>query len=179
MFLIRERFGSTPSLALPVAAIPVLALAIGLAAGLLLARHSGPPIAPSAAMATSAATVAAAASRYSADVVRVIDGDTFEARVRAWPRIEVVTKVRLRDIDAPELKGRCVQESEQAQAARDALAAMLAEGSVSIGRVSLDKYGGRVLANASTAHTGDVASVLLVRGHARPYAGRQRQSWCG
>ena len=179
MFLIRERFGPTPSLALPVVAVPILALAIGLAAGLLLAPHSGPPIAPSAAMAPPAAIATSAAARYSADVVRVIDGDTFEARVRAWPGIEVVTKVRLRDIDAPELKGRCVQEGERAQAARDALAAMLAEGSVSIGRVSLDKYGGRVLADASTARTGDVASALLARGHARPYAGRQRQSWCG
>jgi hypothetical protein len=48
---------------------------------------------------------------------------------------------------------------------------------VSIARVSLDKYGGRVLADASAA-TGDVASALLAAGHARPYAGRQRQSWC-
>ena len=84
----------------------------------------------------------------------------------------------MRDVDAPELKGRCPQESVLAQTARDALAALLAEGSVSIGRVSLDKYGGRVLADVSTGHTGNVASTLLARGHARPYAGRQRQSWC-
>ena len=132
-----------------------------------------------AATAPAAKIAASAVPRYSVDVVRVIDGDTFEARVRAWPGIEIVTKVRLRDVDAPELKARCAEESALAQAASDALAAMLAEGSVSIARVSLDKYGGRVLADASTGGTGDVAAALLARGHARPYAGRQRQSWCG
>ena len=34
---------------------------------------------------------------------------------------------------------------------RDALAALLAEGAVGISRVTLDKYGGRVVADASTA----------------------------
>ena len=36
-----------------------------------------------------------------------------------------------------------------------------------------------MLADASTGGTGDVAAALLARGHARPYAGRRRQSWCG
>ena len=33
---------------------------------------------------------------YPANVLYVIDGDTFEARVRIWPGTEVTTKVRLR-----------------------------------------------------------------------------------
>jgi endonuclease YncB( thermonuclease family) len=162
---------------LPGLAIPA-AFAIGLTAGALLAARSEPPMTANVAMAAPAVMIASGAPRYPVDVVRVLDGDTFEARVQAWPGIEIATKVRLRDIDAPEMKGRCAQEAARAQAARDALAAMLAEGAVSIGRVGLDKYGGRVLADAATARTGDVASALLARGHARPYAGRQRQSWC-
>jgi endonuclease YncB( thermonuclease family) len=47
---------------------------------------------------------------YSAEVVHVIDGDTFEARVAVWPGIEIKTKVRLRGIDAPELHARCDDE---------------------------------------------------------------------
>jgi endonuclease YncB( thermonuclease family) len=39
--------------------------------------------------------------RIVTDVLRVIDGDTFEARIRIWPGHDVTTKVRLRDIDAP------------------------------------------------------------------------------
>jgi endonuclease YncB( thermonuclease family) len=47
---------------------------------------------------------------YPARVVRVIDGDTFEARVRVRPGLEVTTRVRLRRIDAPELHARCASE---------------------------------------------------------------------
>ena len=162
---------------LPGLAIPAT-FAIGLTAGALLVARSEPPMTANVAMAAPAVMIASDVPRYPVDVVRVLDGDTFEARVQAWPGIEIATKVRLRDIDAPELRGRCAKETARAQAARDALAAMLAEGSVSIARVSLDKYGGRVLAAASTGGTGDVAAALLARGYARPYAGRQRQSWC-
>jgi endonuclease YncB( thermonuclease family) len=159
--------------------IPAATFAIGLAAGaLLLPSRNGLPMTATAALAMPGISAASDAPRYPVDVVRVLDGDTFEARVQAWPGIEIATKVRLRDIDTPELRSRCAQETARAQAARDALAAMLAEGAVSIGRVGLDKYGGRVLADAATARTDDVASALLARGHARPYAGRQRQSWC-
>jgi hypothetical protein len=47
---------------------------------------------------------------YSAEVLRVIDGDTFEARVRIWSGFEINTRVRLRAIDAPELYARCARE---------------------------------------------------------------------
>src|SRR5215212_9103321 len=86
---------------------------------------------------------------HPAEVVRVLDGDTFEARVRVWPGLEITTKVRLRGIDAPELKARCAEECIKAENARDALIAMLAEGGVAVGHVGLDKYGGRVLADAA------------------------------
>jgi len=64
---------------------------------------------------------------HPAEVMRVLDGDTFEARVRVWPGLEITTKIRLRGIDAPELKARCAEERVKAESARDALAAMLAE----------------------------------------------------
>jgi endonuclease YncB( thermonuclease family) len=111
-------------------------------------------------------------------VISVIDGDTFHARVRAWPGIEIVTKVRLRDIDAPERRARCDAERVKAQAAHAALARILDEDGVAVARVGLDKYGGRVLADASTPSVPNVAAALLAGGHARPYAGGRRQSWC-
>ena len=82
---------------------------------------------------------------HPADVLRVIDGDTFEARVHVWPGLDITTKIRLRGIDAPELRARCPAERTMAEAARDALGAMLAEGRVGISGVTLDKYGGRVV----------------------------------
>jgi endonuclease YncB( thermonuclease family) len=115
---------------------------------------------------------------YAAELLRVLDGDTFEARVYLWPGLHVTTKVRLRGIDAPELKARCRAERDMAEAARDALAAILAEGKLMVRGIELDKYAGRVVADAGTANTTDVSHALLTRGVARVYSGGRRQGWC-
>jgi endonuclease YncB( thermonuclease family) len=113
-----------------------------------------------------------------ADVVRVIDGDTFEARGHVWPGLDITTKVRLRGIDAAELRARCPAERAKAEAARDALAAILADGSVGVFDVALDKYGGRVVADARTRSIPNVSTELLGRGLTRRYSGGHRESWC-
>ncbi len=115
---------------------------------------------------------------YGAEVLRVIDGDTFEARVHLWPGLDITTRVRLLGIDAPEMRARCDEEHERALAARDALRAILNQGAVGITDVRFDKYGGRVLANASTAGTADISTALLDRGYVRRYGGGRRNSWC-
>jgi endonuclease YncB( thermonuclease family) len=115
---------------------------------------------------------------YPADVLRVIDGDTFEARVRVWPGLDVDTKVRLRRIDAAELHARCADEFAKAQGARTALEAILAEGEVTVSQVGVDKYGGRVDAVASTRKTADVSAAMLSSGWARSYDGGRRAGWC-
>lgn len=116
---------------------------------------------------------------HPAEVLRVLDGDTFEARVHVWPGMEITTKVRLRGIDAPEMRARCEDERVKALAARDALVRYLNEGNVGIARIGQDKYGGRVDADVSTAKTPDVSAALLERGFARRYGGGRRESWCG
>lgn len=116
---------------------------------------------------------------YPAEVLRVIDGDTFEARVRVWPGLDVVTHVRLRGIDAAELHARCADELAKAEAARAALQTLLDQGGVTVTRVSLDKYGGRVDASVATRGTADVSAAMLAAGWARAYNGRKRGSWCG
>ena len=116
---------------------------------------------------------------YPATVLYVNDGDTFEARVRIWPGMDVTTKVRLRTVDAPEMKYRCEDERVKAFAAREALATMLRQGTVTITNVQQDKYGGRVDADVATAGTPNVADALVAKGLARPYDGGRRESWCG
>jgi endonuclease YncB( thermonuclease family) len=113
-----------------------------------------------------------------ADVLRVIDGDTFEARVHVWPGIDITTKVRLRNIDTPELRARCPEERAKAEAAREALRILLEEGGTMVMRVSLDKYGGRVVAEVGTRTTPDVGAAMIAQGLARPYTGGRRDSWC-
>jgi endonuclease YncB( thermonuclease family) len=124
------------------------------------------------------APLANPAATHPAEVLRVIDGDTFEARVHVWPGLDITTKVRLRGIDAPELKARCPAERMMAEAARDALRDLLAEGAVGVSGVTLDKYGGRVVADAATRSTASVSAELLAKGYARRYGGGRRLGWC-
>ena len=88
---------------------------------------------------------------YAAEVVRIIDGDTFVARMRTAPGGEVETRVRLRSIDAAELHAHCSKELRLALAARAALQRLLAEGSVVLSHVGTDKYPGRIDANVGNA----------------------------
>jgi len=115
---------------------------------------------------------------YAAEVVRIIDGDTFVARMRTGPGGEVETRVRLRSIDAAELHARCSKELRLALAARAALQRLLAEGSVMLSHVGPDKYPGRIDANVATRNNADVSAAMLNGGWARRYDGGRRGSWC-
>lgn len=115
---------------------------------------------------------------YAAEVVRIIDGDTFVARMRTGPAGEVETRVRLRSIDAAELHARCSKELRLALAARAALQRLLAEGSVMLSHVGPDKYPGRIDANVATQNNVDVSAAMLNGGWARAYDGGRRGTWC-
>jgi endonuclease YncB( thermonuclease family) len=116
--------------------------------------------------------------RHPVDVIRTIDGDTFEARVHLPPDLSLITRVRLRGIDAPELKASCPQELQMAEAATAALRALLGEGDVRIFNIGPDKYGGRVVADVIARRSGNVSTAMLAAGHARGYAGGHRGGWC-
>ena len=176
MFLTLKSFALLPRGATLVLA--AVCFAAGLSAGALIApvaASRGVERAPPRAEPTSGPL----RSGHPAEVIRVLDGDTFEARVRIWPGMDVTTRVRLRDIDAPEMRARCEDERVKALVARDALVRILGEGTVGISRIGQDKYGGRVDADVSTARTPDVSAALLERGLARRYSGGRRANWCG
>jgi endonuclease YncB( thermonuclease family) len=153
------------------------AFAAGLGAGVLVVPVSAgrEPVVAVAAAAPSTGL----RGGHPAEVLRVIDGDTFEARVRIWPGTDVTTRVRLRGIDTPELRARCEAERSQALAARDALTRILSQGGIGVAQVGQDKYGGRVNATVSTARTHDVSEAMVAGGFARRYSGGRRRSWCG
>lgn len=115
---------------------------------------------------------------YLATIERVIDGDSLAVRVKIWLGLDVSTIVRLRGIDAPELAGRCPEERRRAVAARDALAGLVAGGSVSLAAVETDKYGGRVVADVADGSGRPLGAALVEAGLARPYDGGRRAGWC-
>lgn len=130
----------------------------------------------------AAPVVAGASARMAiegpvtATVLKVIDGDTLLVRATPWPQQSVDVYVRLRGIDAPELRSRCESERFAARAARRALDGLVPAGSgVRLTRISGDKYFGRVLADVESGDRADPAQALLREGHVRPYKGGRRQ----
>ncbi len=113
-----------------------------------------------------------------ARVLRVVDGDTLVAEAVIWPGHVVTATVRLRGIDAPEMRSKCPEEQQNAADARDALAALVGQGPVKITNISAGKYYGRVLADVETADGRGVSDDLLAHRLVRPYSGGRRQSWC-
>lgn len=114
-----------------------------------------------------------------ASVIHVLDGDTFLAEAYLWPGQSLRVNVRIRGIDAPEMKSRCNAERQAAVQARDELSRLLERGMVSISNIGGGKYYGRVLADVGTAEEETVAAILLERNLVRPYSGGRRQGWCG
>ncbi|MCA6123395.1 thermonuclease family protein [Bradyrhizobium sp. WSM 1704] len=116
-------------------------------------------------------------ARLPIDVIRTIDGDTFDARVHLPQGEDVTARVRLRGIDAPELKASCARELRMAEAATSALRDLLRQGDVAIYNIGPDKYG-RVLADVATKRTDSVSAAMLAAGQARAYNGGHRFGWC-
>lgn len=113
-----------------------------------------------------------------ARVERVIDGDTLLAVAHVWPGHSVRVSVRIRGIDAPEMRSRCAAERAAAEAARAALEELVGGAPVFISNIGADKYYGRVVADVA-AHDGRAAAEALVAAsHARLYAGGQRVAYC-
>lgn len=118
------------------------------------------------------------AGPVEARVLSVLDGDTFVAEAHVWPGQFVRINVRIRGVDAPEMKGRCASERQAARQARDVLSLKLGDDPVVISNIGGAKYYGRVLADVFTAEGEDVSRVLIEEGLARPYHGGKRESWC-
>ena len=114
----------------------------------------------------------------AAEVLRAVDGDTLEVKVQIWLGQELTTSVRIRGIDAPEMKGRCPHEKEMARAAAAQLA-QVAAGKVRLSNVEADKYGGRVLADVETDKGAGLTRLMIASGLVRAYAGGTREPWCG
>jgi endonuclease YncB( thermonuclease family) len=117
-------------------------------------------------------------SAYRATALSVIDGDTFEARIAAFPGQEIVTRVRIAEVDAPERRARCPAEQAAAEAATRALQRLIENRPLTLTDLRGDKYFGRVLARVKSPGVGDVAEALIAAGHGRSYSGGKREGWC-
>lgn len=95
---------------------------------------------------------------YPAKIERVIDGDTLAVQVAIWLGQELSVLVRIRGIDAPELRGDCDSERARAQAAAAALARIVSDGQAVLTEIEGDKFFGRVVADVATLEGADVGT---------------------
>lgn len=102
--------------------------------------------------------------------IRVWDGDSM--RLGTTRQSEAV---RVFNIDAPEMEGRCAYETDLALQAKIRLAEILEGRRVEILRQGTDRYG-RTLA-AVRVEGQDVGDILVGEGLARTWTGR-REPWC-
>ncbi len=117
----------------------------------------------------------------SAEILRVVDGDTLLVEAQPWPQQKMEVYVRIRGIDAPELKSKCETVRSAGQDARQALEIMAAQSSrIQLIRISGDKYFGRIVADVILSDGHSVADGLLLAGLVRTYdGGRKPRETCG
>ena len=102
------------------------------------------------------------------DVVDVIDGDTFRYGSE---------KIRIADIDTPEVHGRCAEETELAARATRRMAQLLGEGPFKLVPIDrdVDRYGRKL--RIVTRGGRSLGDHLVAEGLARTWTGR-REPWC-
>lgn len=126
---------------------------------ILAAQESGPR--------TGLAATSRAPGRASVSV-RVIDGDTFDYAGE---------RIRIADIDTPEIRGRCPEERAQAARATQRLSALLAAGPFELVRSGRDedRYGRKLRVVVRDGRS--IGDMLVAEGLARTWTGR-REPWC-
>jgi len=114
-----------------------------------------------------------------ATVDYVVDGDTFNAIAHVDDGTDVDVRVRLINVDTPEMHGECEYEIAKANAARERLMQLVPRGTVvELKNIKDDKYVGRIDANAILPDGRDIGRVLINEKYGRTYSGGKRKSWC-
>ncbi len=121
------------------------------------------------------------ANPYDFKVLKVNDGDTvvFEAPFMPAP-LKPQLSLRVLGVDTPEKGARagCPAEAKAAEAASAFTKNIVANATtIKVELKEHDKFGGRVLGDLII--DGQRLSALLIQnGHARPYFGEKKSSWC-
>jgi len=111
----------------------------------------------------------------AAEILRIVDGDTLLVEAQPWPQQKMEVYVRIRGIDAPELKSKCLRLREAGFDARHALEALAAKSRrIQLTRISGDKYFGRIVADVMLLDGRNVSDDLLLAGLVQVYDGGRK-----
>ena len=112
---------------------------------------------------------------YNAEVLRVVDGDTLDARIDLGFDVHVKKRIRLHGIDTWESRTRDAEEKKKGIAAKSRLVELLQADQ---GKFKLISYGvgkfGRVLGDIEIS-AGNVCDILVEEGHGYSYFGGNKE----
>jgi endonuclease YncB( thermonuclease family) len=118
---------------------------------------------------------------YTANITRVIDGDTvaFEAKWLPDP-LKKELSIRVYGVDTPEkgFRAKCPAENKLGLDASDfTKSAVKTANTKQVVLMDWDKYGGRVLGDVILDGK-SLRQALIAGGYAREYYGAAKTSWC-
>ncbi len=115
---------------------------------------------------------------YLCSYVSNYDADTITCNIGDLPAlIGSKITVRVLGIDAPEIRGKCLEEKNLAHKAKEFVEQILVNAKrIELRQVSRDKYF-RILADVY-ADGASLAQLLIAKGYALPYSGGTRLPWC-
>lgn len=112
------------------------------------------------------------------EVTSIYNADTFRANIAGWP--DIIGKripIRVKGIDAPELRGKCKKEIESARQAKQETVSMIrAAKQIELRNMERDKYF-RILADVYLDGV-SLGQELMKKGLARSYDGGNKSIWC-
>jgi endonuclease YncB( thermonuclease family) len=160
---------------------------LGLGAGLLLDNYRAfvfPPPPPLLSQPLPIPNNIFIKNAVPAEVVRVIDGDTFEVRAFLWHGLEKAVTIRLNGVNTPEKRKRagcipCGDEKKLAAKATKFVKKLIGKkGKIYLSNISGGQYD-RYTADITTKTGKDLGKALIAQGLAKPYTSKGRACWCG
>lgn len=116
-----------------------------------------------------------------AAILEIIDGDTLRVRVKGWPKKIADARLRVKQIDTPEIRhAQCEGERSEGEKAKAHVQALLPVGSkisFVLGAKNTDSFG-RYLADVTLPSGRDFADTLVAAGLAIRYDGGAKPDWC-
>tara|TARA_B100000029_G_scaffold468142_1_gene504887 strand:- start:45 stop:431 length:387 start_codon:yes stop_codon:yes gene_type:complete len=114
---------------------------------------------------------------YRIKVIRVVDGDTIDARIDLGFKVHINVRVRVYGINTPEVRTRDLEEKARGKAASNRMKELLKlADDVSVKSLGVDKFG-RCLGIVMVEGGGrkySVAEQLIKEGHGVEYFGGKR-----
>jgi len=115
---------------------------------------------------------------YRGKIINIYDADTMTVVFDLGFKVKLELRVRLSDIDTPELRTKNLKEKKLGYEARDFVRELCLDKSFEF-RTYKDKSGkfGRYLCELMLEPTSSLNDLLIFKGYAKVYSGGKKEEW--